>query len=166
MPGILIWPAPWNSGPAFCERSSYLAAIELFKDKTHEHKTITRALNLLASQHLLGKRKLPLPFARQILMLPENKTLDEWLKSLPEISGNRERGQWLVGQLRALIEAKRQPLPLSPRKQLPASLTFSHTARRSFEVQYWKDIVSLSAGEYINKANSDCILDPATQQPA
>ena len=83
---------PIELWPRLYQRSAHLAAIELFKDKKHEHKTITRALNLLAAQELLGKEKLPRSFARQILMLPENKTLDEWLESLPEIAGNNERG--------------------------------------------------------------------------
>ena len=97
-------------------------------------------------------------------MLPENKTLDEWLESLPEIANHDERGQWLVGQLRDLIEIKERSLLSSKGKRLPASLTFGHSAVRSFEVQYWKDIATLSAGKYVNKANSDCILDPVTQR--
>lgn len=97
-------------------------------------------------------------------MLPENKSLDERLGFLPTIADNVERGQWLVDQLRGLIETKEPTLRLSKRKRLPASLTFDRTARRSFEIQYWKDIAYLSAGKYINKANSDCIQDPITQK--
>jgi len=155
---------PIELWPRLYDRSTPLAVIELFKDKTHEHKTITRALNLLAAQELLGKGKLPRSFARQILMLPENKTLDEWLESLPEFASHKERGQWLVGQLRDLIEVKERALPPSKGKRLPASLTFGRSARRSFEVRYWKDIAYLSAGKYMNKANADCILDPVTQR--
>src|SRR5512135_2084292 len=66
---IELWPRPY-------ERSRNLAVIQLFKEKTHQHKTITRTLNLLTAQELLGKGKLPRSFARQILMLPEDKTLD------------------------------------------------------------------------------------------
>ncbi len=155
---------PVELWPRLYERKTYLAAIELFKDKPHQHKTITRALNLLSAQELLDKRKLPRSFGRQILMLPENQTLDEWLESLPELAGDNERGKWLASQLRDLIEAKERALPSSKGKRLPASLTFRHSALRSFEVQYWKDIVYLSAGKYVNKTNSDCILDPVTQK--
>jgi hypothetical protein len=155
---------PTELWPRHYERSVPLAVIELFKDKTHEHKTITRVLNLLAAQELLGKGKLPHSFARQILMLPENKTLDEWLESLPEFASHKERGQWLVGQLRDLMEVKKRAVLVSKGKRLPASLTFGRSARRSFEVQYWKDIAYLSAGKYVNKANSDCILDAVTQR--
>jgi hypothetical protein len=154
---IELWPRLHN-------RSVHLTAIELFKDKIHQHKTITRALNLLAAQGLLGKEKLPRSFARQILMLPQNKTLDQWLEALPELAGHDGRGKWFVSQLRERIEEKEKALPIFKGKPLPSSLTFRHSARRSFEARYWKDIVYLSTGKYINKANSDCILDPATQK--
>ncbi len=155
---------PIELWPQLYERSTQLAAIELFKDKKHQHKTITRALNLLAAQELLGKEKLPRSFAQQILMLPENRTLDEWLESLPEYSEYREKSKHLVSQLRDVIQVKERTLLSSKGKRLPSSLTFRHSARRSFEAQYWKDIVDLSTGKYVNKANSDCILDPATQK--
>ncbi len=155
---------PIELWPRLCHRSMRLAVIELFGDKPHEHKTITRALNLLAAQELLSKGKLSRSFARQILMLPESRTLDEWLESLSESASHNERGQWFVGQLRNLIDEKEQaPLP-SKGKRSPASLTFGRSALRSFEVRYWKDIVYLSAGRYVNKVNSDCILDSVTQR--
>jgi hypothetical protein len=44
----------------------------------------------------------------------------------------------------------------------PDSLTFAKTATRSFEVAYWRLIVELATGQYVNKDNADCVLDPAT----
>ncbi len=155
---------PVELWPSLYKRNEHMAVIELFKDKTHEQKTVTRALNLLEAHKLIGNRKLPYTFARQILMLPENRTLDAWLASLPEIAGNKEKGQMLATQLQDQIEHKKPILPVSGRKGLPASLTFARSAVRSFEVGYWKDILHLSTGEYTNKANSDCILDAVTQR--
>jgi hypothetical protein len=152
---IEIWPSIYK-------RSIPQTVIELFKDKTHEHKTITRVLNLLVARENIGKEKLPYSFAKQILMLPENKTLDDWLKSLRGSNDHNDQGQGLGDQLRDLIALENKPLPSSSEKTLPASLTFSRSTMRSFEAQYWKDICTLSAGEYLNKANSDCILDAAT----
>jgi len=40
-------------------------------------------------------------FARQILMLPENRTLDAWLASLPELAGHKEKGQMIADRLQA-----------------------------------------------------------------
>jgi hypothetical protein len=155
---------PIELWPCFDKRSIAQTVIKLFKDKTHEHKTITRVLNLLTARDNLGKGKLPYSFARQILMLPENKTLDDWLKSLRGSDDHNEQGQSLGDQLRNLIAEDKKRLPSSSEKALPASLTFNGSALRAFEVQYWKDICYLSAGKYLNKANSDCILDAATQK--
>ncbi len=154
---------PIEMWPRLYGRSTHMAAIELFKDKRHEHKTITRALNLLEAKELFGRRTLSGPFARRLLMLSENRTLDDWLESMPQISGDDERGKWLADQLRDLIENRGRTISVSEGKGFPESLTFRRTARRSFEVRYWKDIVCLSAGKYLNKANSDCILDDVTQ---
>ena len=41
----------------------------------------------------------------------------------------------------------------------PASLTFAHTAQRSFERAYWKTIALLASGRYANKDNADCVQD-------
>lgn len=155
---------PLEFWPSIYKRSIPQTVIELFKDKVHEHKTITRTLNLVTAQELLGKEKLPYSFARQILMLPENKTIEDWLESFRGYDDHSEREQCLGDQLRDLIDLKNKSLPSSYKKALPASLTFNGSARRSFEIQYWKDICTLSAGKYLNKANSDCILDAATQK--
>jgi hypothetical protein len=154
---------PIELWPRLYKRRTPLTVIELFKDNKHHHKMITRALNLLAAQESLSQGKIPRSFARQILMLPEDKTLDGWLESLPEFASHDERTQGLMDQLRDLIEVKERALPPSKGKRLPASLTFDRSALRSFELQYWKDIACLSAGKYVNKANSDCILDSVTQ---
>ena len=155
---------PIEFRPSIYKRSIPQTVINLFKDKVHEHKTITRTLNLISAQELLDKEKLPYSFARQILMLPENKTLEDWMESFRDCADNSEQEQCLSYKLRGLIDLKNKPLPSSNTRALPASLTFSVSARRSFEVQYWRDICTLSAGKYLNKANSDCILDAATKK--
>ncbi len=154
---IELWPRLYS-------RQVYRAVIELFKDKPHQHKTITRVLNLLVGKELLGIEKLPRSFAQRVLMLPEKRTIDEWLASLPDLVSHDQRGQWLAGQLKGLIQVKDQTVPTSEARRLPPSLTFDRSALRSFEVRYWKNIVYLSAGKYLNKSNSDCILDSATQK--
>ena len=155
---------PVELWPRLYQRRTHMEVIELFKDKVHEQKTVTRALNLLEANEHLGREKLPRSFARRILMLPERHTLDAWLESLPEVAGDPERGQTILQDLRDLIEQKEPSRPISAKKRLPDSLTFGRTAIRSFEVRYWKDIERLSTGQFLNKANSDCILDPVTQK--
>ncbi len=47
---------------------------------------------------------------------------------------------------------------------LPARhLTFRRTARRAFEVAYWRTIAGLAAGRFTNKDNADCVDDRATR---
>ena len=38
-------------------------------------------------------------------------------------------------------------------------LTFDLTARRSFEVAYWRAIATLSGGRFLTKNNADCARD-------
>lgn len=153
---------PVELWPRLLERGPQRTAIELFKDKRHEHKTITRALNLLEAHQLLGNRNLPRSFAQRILILPEHKTADQWFDMLAHTEGNVDRGQWLARELRDVIELKERALPAIRGRGLPVSLTFERTARRSFEVRYWQDIAYLAGGEYLNKANSDCVRDDVT----
>ncbi len=155
---------PAEFRPSIYKRRIPQTVIQLFKDKTHEHKTITRVLNLLSARENLGKEKITYSFARQILMLPENKSLDNWLESFHGYDDHNGQEQCLADQIRDLIEEEKKQLPYSKAKALPASLTFRRSAVRSFEVRYWKDIYTLCAGKYLNKANSDCILDAATQK--
>ena len=42
------------------------------------------------------------------------------------------------------------------------SLTFARTARRTFEVAYWKTIARLTDGRFANRNNADCALDAVT----
>ena len=42
------------------------------------------------------------------------------------------------------------------------ALTYHRTARRSFEMAYWRTIARLACGKYVNKDNADCVHDPVT----
>jgi hypothetical protein len=55
-----------------------------------------------------------------------------------------------------------EPVPCSSTWPHP-SITFEQTARRSFEKKYWNTIAQLATGQYVNKDNADCVLDPKTQ---
>jgi hypothetical protein len=44
------------------------------------------------------------------------------------------------------------------------SLTFSYTAQRSFEENWWKDIRFMAHGEFTNKDNADCVQDEITRK--
>jgi len=65
------------------------------------------------------------------------------------------------------LPANALTLTLSERERghgaLPEPLTYHRTARRSFEVAYWKTIARLATGRYLNKDNADCVRDAVTR---
>ena len=150
--------------PRLLRRDAQTRAVEAFKDRRHEHKTINRIFNLLKAREDFRMRQLPLSFARRVMMLPSHHTLEHFLETLPEPAGKGYGGLTLQTQLRECIEPKERRLQAAKGKRVPEFLTFNRTARRSFEVRYWKDMGFLSAGEFINKANTDCVADPLTQK--
>jgi hypothetical protein len=155
---------PLELWPRFLRRPPHVAAIELF-EHAHEprpHQTTINIRKLLDTSHLLGNMALPETFARQLLTLSKKQTLEAWLEGLPARAADAERGGRLALELlheRITRAARQKPKG----KQTPVSLTFETTARRSFEVAYWKTIVDLAEGRYRNKNNADCVRDPATQ---
>lgn len=62
-----------------------------------------------------------------------------------------------------MIEPEPTPLPKAKGTRVPESLTFQRSAKRSFEVTYWKTIAELAEGTFLNKNNADCVLDEITQ---
>src|SRR5262249_51997838 len=60
------------------------------------------------------------------------------------------------------------PLPPAPpagkKSRAPESLTYEHTAKRSFELAYWKTIAQLAETPLLNKNNADCALDDTSQR--
>ncbi|HQU43326.1 MAG TPA: M28 family peptidase, partial [Pirellulales bacterium] len=148
---VELWPRLLARGP-------HRQAIELFAHN-HDHHYRVTAINvrkLLDAWELLDQRPLSRSFARQLLTLPKEESLDQWLDALPGRASNAEAGAVLADTLRGCLEA-------SDEDRGQESLTFRHTARRSFEVAYWRTISQLAAGEYINKDNADCVLDHKTQ---
>ncbi len=154
--------------PRLLARPEHQTAVRVFQDSrepTH-HRTAINIRKLLDTHHLLD-RPLEPSFARALLTVSKNESLDDWLGSLKSKSAApKAEVSKLVEHLRELLAAPpatgSKSRAKSPPK--PASLTFNKTARRSFEKAYWNTIARLSTGEYINKENADCVRDVATQQ--
>jgi hypothetical protein len=156
---------PLELWPSLLRRELHQANIELLRhhQETPPHATLYNIRKLLHAWEVRGAGPLPRSFARQVLTLEKNKTLDGWLRSLPQKTRNPKRARWLVEQLQRCLEPADSSRGKSSKKGLPAALTYHATARRSFEVAYWNHIASLSAGDYVNKNNADCVLDEPTQ---
>ena len=155
---ILLWPR-------LQKRSAQMAAIRAL-DGTPEYQAHRIALqnvrNLLTAWSLQGEKPLERSFARALLKCPHEKTLQDWLAQLETAAADPASMQELASELRQRL----QPEPASPPQVLrrpPESLTYGHTARRSFETTYWRTIAALAHGKYRNKDNADCIHDEPTQ---
>ncbi len=164
---IELWPRLLN-------RPEFLAAMKLgvhpettpgggsASAVTHNHRPHAATRNarfLLQTQQLRGGQPLEPSFARSLLSLPKKDSLDDWFASLPKQANDAALTAALTEHLHTCIA----PPASRPRKRPEPSLTFRHTSRRKFEVDYWNMIAALSTGQYVNKDNADCVRDPVTQ---
>src|SRR5262249_19135062 len=144
----------------------------------HPRQATLNAHKVLETYELLGEKPLPRSFARQLLTLRPHFSLEDWLhrigrngaeaghgeeKELHQHAAlTRESRQEEIGR-RLVSEIERYLEPAKPSdgedETLPAALTFDQTAKRSFEVTYWKTIARLATGRYMNKDNADCVRD-------
>jgi hypothetical protein len=147
---VELWPRPRA-------RTPYLDALGLFQapHDPHCHQTRASACLLLDAHHVRGA-PLPRDLGDRLLVRAEHAGLEEWLPSLPERASDLDRGRRLVRELEGCLGPAGGAAP-------PDARTFDRTARRPFEVTYWKTIARLAEGRYVNKCNADCVLDLATQ---
>jgi hypothetical protein len=153
---------PVELWPELRRRPEFIATVRGYK-KAYGHRDHQIALNahkLMEVWDFLGKRLLPWDFARHILHIPRNQTLEQWLDEVANWNSPTSYGFLLYHTLRRII-APRADLALNP---LPGPVTYRYTATRSFEVAYWKTIAQLATGRFLNKDNADCVHDPATQK--
>jgi hypothetical protein len=142
--------------PRLQQRPVVLAALT-GEDYTRKRQVPPQVRNVRKLAHaytLFGARPLPLRFAWRIMGLDHQGAGERWLAHLPE---------QVAAGIREIIEPHPAEAPRGKRGRAPDSLTYSHTARRSFEVAYWKTIASLAETPLLNKNNADCVLDEATQ---
>ncbi len=150
---------PVELWPRLLQRKVYLSALQNL-DSSHDHykhQTPLNILRLLNSWQLWGERPLPRSFARQLLRISKEESLDQWLNSLPERASHPKEGRRIQQELEGLLE------PRGPDPALPEALTYPETATRPFEQAFWQEILTLSHGRYINKDNADPVQDRTTQ---
>jgi len=149
-PALELWPR-------LLRREPHVANIELFRN-LQEHpplRTLNNVRKILHTWQLRGREPLPRSFAHRLLTLEKGHTLEGWLQTLPGKTRHPGRARVVVEELKQCLE------PAAA--DLPPAWTFGHTARRSFEVDYWNTIALLSSAAYVNKNNADCVLDEVTQ---
>ncbi len=152
--------------PRLLRRAPYLAALSQFKHlrEHYSYQTAFDALALLDASAVREGKPLPRDFARALLRLAEDERLEDWLAALPNRAAKRAEGEQLRIELERRLESRPEPgaAPAPFPAPVPESLTFDLTATRAFEEGWWKDVTYLSAGDYANSDNADCIQDEAT----
>ena len=149
---------PLELWPRMQRRSIPLATLALHEiaNGHYSQPIIRNVRKLFDTFNLLGGQPLPRSMVRRLLSLHHKETEEGWVDSLPSDT--------LRTDLRGMFEAAPSTLPLGKGSKVPASLTYRHSARRSFEVTYWKTIVALAEGTFLNKNNADCVLDEVTKR--
>jgi len=153
--GLEALENPVELWPRLHQRPLPLATLPLCHEAGKGPITARNVRKLIHAVNLRDHRPLPRSLARQLLTLCHDETLEHWLASLPSS---------LADGMQALIEAQEKPWPRRRGAKVPDSWTYGRTARRAFEVAYWKTIVTLAEGTYLNKNNADCVRDAATQR--
>ena len=93
--------------PRLLARPAHVAAVEAFwaTPEHHEHRiSRNNARKLLDAWQLRGERPLPRSFARALLNLPHEETLDNWLSRLEGMANSSAAGRELAAELRRRIE--------------------------------------------------------------
>jgi hypothetical protein len=145
---------PVELWPRLHQRPLPLSTVRLYRQPGHDRIMARNVRKLFDAFELRDRKLLSRGFAHRLLTLPHCETLESWLANLPPE---------VAGDVTALIEPADTPLPRRPGAKVPKSLTYARTARRSFEVAYWKTITLLSEGKFLNKNNADCVRDAATR---
>jgi hypothetical protein len=151
---------PIELWPRLLRREAHLANLDLFGGDQPPHWTARNVRKIFETSKILGDRPLPTTFARELIHCPKHEMLDDWLDALPGRSSDVERAGWLVTELCRTVDFQSTNKRNAKR---PRPLTLHRTARRSFEIAYWNTIAALAHGEFRNKENADCVLDPVTQ---
>lgn len=148
---------PVEMWPRLLRRELYLSALNDFKNGNdyYVHQTSMNILSLLDAWHIQNEKPLQRSYARKLLNISKQKSLEQWLDELIVHSATQEAGVKMQKALSEIIESRKIPI-------LPEAITYSETATRRFEEDWWNDIRNLSHGQFINKDNADIALDSTT----
>jgi hypothetical protein len=154
-------PDPANSielWPRFQRRELQIFILNNF-DPSHDHYLHQTSLNLLAltdSREQLGKQLLDREFARHLIRIQKNESLEEWFASFPGRSKDQKKAESIKVSVFSILR------PATINNEVPDYLTYGDTASRSYEEAYWNQILFLAHGKFINKDNADVVNDPQT----
>jgi Predicted aminopeptidases len=131
------------------DRPGHREAATLFAREPGQlrHTTAQNLRKLLDFREYLAG-PLPTSFARALLRIAKDASLDAWLGKLPQLASDGEAATRLVEYLRAHI---------APDAPLGSALTLEETATRAFEEALWRTISALAEGEFRHKETADWV---------
>ncbi len=141
--------APVILAPRVLDRAPHRAAAAHFPHEPGRRRFTTthNARKLLDARDHLGAPLSP-SFARALLRVGRDTSLDAWIADLPDQAADRAAGARLAATLRGCIGGDDDPGP---------TRTFAATANRAFEEKIWRTIASLAEGDFRQKVNADAI---------
>ncbi len=148
---------PVEMWPRLLRRELYLSALNDFKNRNdhYAHQTSMNILSLLDAWHMQNKKPLSRSYARKLLNISKQKNLEQWLDEMAVHSTTQEAGTKMQKALSEIIESQKIPV-------FPEAITYSETATRRFEENWWNDIRCLAHDQFINKDNADIAQDNIT----
>jgi len=148
---------PVEMWPRLLRRELYLSALNDFKNgyDHYVHQSSLNILSLLDAWEMQNKKPLSGSYAHKLINIPKQKSLEQWLGELSVHSADKEAAIKMQNALSEIIE-------LHKTNVLPEAITYSKTATRRFEENWWNDIRYLAHGQFINKDNADVALDETT----
>jgi hypothetical protein len=148
---------PVELWPRMLKRELYLSALHDFNSHIDHfaHQTSLNIISLLEAWELQKRKQFTGPFALNLLNVARNKPIGEWLDELDLHAGSPEKAVIMRASLEKIIDSK---IDLT----LPEPITYSETATRQFEENWWNDIKFLAQGEFIYKDNADIMTDEIT----
>ena len=156
--GSLDLNSPVELWPRLQKRPLYSSALLDFHNP-HDHylhQTPLNIVSLLDAWHALGEQPLPVGFARHLLRISKELTMENWLTAVRLSASSESKGRQMQAALQSLLEESGQET------HLPEAMTYPYTATRQFEMAYWSDIKTLAQGDFRNKDNADGAQDPTT----
>jgi hypothetical protein len=130
------------------DRPGHREAAALFageRGQLHHAQNLRKLLDF--REYLAGP--LPGSFARALLRIAKETTLDAWLAKLPQLASDQAAAASLVADLRAHVALD---------GPLGRTLTLENTATRAFEEALWRTISSLAEGDYRHKETADRVV--------
>ena len=148
---------PIELHPRLLNRQTYLDALHRI-DATHDHyqsQTTLNVLNVLDTAQRWQTGQLPRAFARQMMRMARDKeSFSDWLDVVGSRCTTADVATRLTREIADCVAQKDQ--------RWPAPITYDVTATRAYEMAYWNDLVTLSHGHFVNKANADVVSDEPT----